>query len=510
MTNRCQPQIPMVCIHIKTDEFKENTCDTTSSDTTAAPAVEHFETDTYAPPSPPDIKPILPTQSEYAATPSPPDIKPTVSSTDAAPQFETIYVPTSPPDIKPMLSVECVYAPSSPDSDIKSTPATESTDIKPILFDTEQLYVPPSLDIRPIELTVTPTIYVADDIQAMPIPIAMTCGQRIPCTICMKTFSDRRNLKKHIQNIHVNRDVRYACDLCDKSFTQPYSLAYHKELHTTSEKKCSVADCPFTSKHPKRLEKHFRQQHTIQSAELFACDICQKTFAGTKRLQKHLQVHGPDNHFCTFCNNKAFKTRAAFKTHMKTKHSSVNYVECDVCLKAFTNAMSVHNHKRRMHQLDGKRYKCDICAKQFLQHSHIKRHMLSHSGRRDHICSVCGEAFAIQYSLKTHMFQHHFEEKPYGCDVCLKTFARNDYLKKHLLLHTGEKPFECDICKKRISRYSNLRTHLFSHQRVGARFACRVCLAKFLRQKELDMHVCGAGADEPMMDSDRYELFGYF
>ena len=51
------------------------------------------------------------------------------------------------------------------------------------------------------------------------------------------------------------------------------------------------------------------------------------------------------------------------------------------------------------------------------------------------------------------------KEKPFQCCMCHKRFARRDYLKKHLRVHTGERPYRCSICLKSFKQKSGLNTH---------------------------------------------------
>lgn len=50
-------------------------------------------------------------------------------------------------------------------------------------------------------------------------------------------------------------------------------------------------------------------------------------------------------------------------------------------------------------------------------------------------------------------------EKPFQCEVCDRTFARQDKLKLHQRIHSGVKPFQCKQCSYSCSDSWSLRKH---------------------------------------------------
>lgn len=76
-------------------------------------------------------------------------------------------------------------------------------------------------------------------------------------------------------------------------------------------------------------------------------------------------------------------------------------------------------------------YQCEMCSYTTYSTAHIKRHMLTHSGKR-----------------------------PYECSVCHKTFRQNEHLKIHFFTHTGERPFSCQNCGRSFLTKQNCQTHV--------------------------------------------------
>lgn len=66
----------------------------------------------------------------------------------------------------------------------------------------------------------------------------------------------------------------------------------------------------------------------------------------------------------------------------------------------------------------------------------LKKHMITHTGEKAHVCDECGNRFTTGFSLIKHK-RIHSGERPYPCDYCPKRFISLFILQNHVRTHTG-------------------------------------------------------------------------
>ena len=78
--------------------------------------------------------------------------------------------------------------------------------------------------------------------------------------------------------------------------------------------------------------------------------------------------------------------------------------------------------------------------------------------------------------------RNHDPNAIFPCEVCDKTFTRNDCLRRHnLMFHEENKPYTCDVCHKSFARPDLLNRHKKGHTRENESYACALCGSKFTR-----------------------------
>lgn len=163
-----------------------------------------------------------------------------------------------------------------------------------------------------------------------------------------------------------------------------------------------------------------------------------------------------------------------------------------------------------LQQEDGT-FLCD-CGEQFEDLGDYEKHQYKHNPAGEHLCNLCGKGFESDEILTGHMLLHsstglllncpfcnqiirrnaltqhikygHNNIKP-RCNICLKTFANPNNLKRHMMIHSGIREFECDICFKRFHQKITMQTHRLTHMQPHA---CNQCEQSFQSKTALTAH----------------------
>lgn len=165
-------------------------------------------------------------------------------------------------------------------------------------------------------------------------------------------------------------------------------------------------------------------------------------------------------------------------------------VSCKLCPKSYPKLSNLVRHART-HE-ENATHECIHCGKRMGMGDDFIDHLLRHQGFKPYRCDFegCTRSFVKYHKLKHHKLTHEATiDKPYACDLCDKTFSDSEYLKRHLLRHSGRKDHACSLCPSRFTFKSGLTAHMATHSANSKRFTCEVCGAKFTKSQSLKTHL---------------------
>uniref|UniRef100_A0A8C2YHN0 Zinc finger protein 710 n=1 Tax=Coturnix japonica TaxID=93934 RepID=A0A8C2YHN0_COTJA len=190
------------------------------------------------------------------------------------------------------------------------------------------------------------------------------------------------------------------------------------------------------------------------------CRMCEKSYTSKYNLVTHILGHnGIKPHSCPHCN-KLFKQPSHLQTHLLT-HQGTRPHKCEVCSKAFTQTSHLKRHM--LLHTDIKPYNCRICGRGFAYPSELKAHESKHESGRENICVECGLDFPTLTQLKRHLATHQGPTL-YQCLECSKSFHYRSQLQNHMLKHQNVRPFVCTECGMEFSQIHHLKQHSLTHK----------------------------------------------
>ncbi|KAG8575340.1 hypothetical protein GDO81_009528 [Engystomops pustulosus] len=271
-----------------------------------------------------------------------------------------------------------------------------------------------------------------------------------------KAQLDRLDINVQIDDSYLveagDRQKRWQCRMCEKSYTSKYNLVTHILGHS-GIKPHSCPHCNKLFKQPSHLQTHLL---THQGTRPHKCEVCNKAFTQTSHLKRHMLLHTDIKPYsCRFCG-RGFAYPSELKAH-EVKHENGR---CHVCVECGLDFATLTQLKRHISSHQGPTmYQCMECNKSFHYRSQLQNHMLKHQNVRPFVCKECGMEFSQIHHLKQHSLTHK-GVKEFKCEVCGKSFNRMYNLLGHMHLHAGYKPFKCPYCSSKFNLKGNLSRHM--------------------------------------------------
>ncbi|XP_037026249.1 zinc finger protein 490-like isoform X2 [Bradysia coprophila] len=274
------------------------------------------------------------------------------------------------------------------------------------------------------------------------------------------------------------------------------------------------------------LGKHKKgETNRVEKLKNFKCSLCMKKFPNIEYIKKHLvKMHSliaesqnfknhlelsncdsddelDDNVKCYVCG-KSYVKREYLKKHLKLIHNITDadynvYDRIDeenktkkplLCHSCGESFVLKHIFKKHVeHHERGSLLSCDYCDIKLVDKAALQRHMILHTGQRNHKCIFCAKGFFTRVSQKRHEHNVHTKEKSHICQYCDKKFVMWKFLERHLNTHTAQIVYQCDQCDKKYLNKNHLRVHKFRHAKEPP-FKCSVCSKAYFDRSALKKH----------------------
>ena len=205
--------------------------------------------------------------------------------------------------------------------------------------------------------------------------------ERLSCTLCNGVYRfstpDVQTLEVHIAE-HLSG--RLTCHICNTKFSQRFQLREHMQMeHTSAAFTCEVCSLPFFTY--SSLQRHLCIKHTMNT---YPCKKCKQKFLNMNAMKEHVyQDHGTAFK-CADCGT-IFLIKKYLKLHQE-KGCMTGYTlsKCEHCSKWLSKSQ-LQNHIKRVH-LKVHMYKCEECAYTTPARTSLNDHIRTHNGKYLRVC----------------------------------------------------------------------------------------------------------------------------
>ncbi|KAG8145427.1 hypothetical protein E2320_011959 [Naja naja] len=345
----------------------------------------------------------------------------------------------------------------------------------------------------------------------------------------------------------VNKEGRYICELCHKTFKTASILKAHMITHSSrKDYECKLCGTSFRTKGS--LIRHHRR-HTDERP--YKCKKCGKSFRESGALTRHLKSLTPCTEKIRFNMNKEIVVSKEDVASGSSNSSSeaipslaAPSVEASPVIHLVTDAKGnvLHEVHVQMQELPVSETKAlgqelspdrednenllreamrnsgiviervsieegaksdenglagaaedlkdkevetseKLCEEQYVEIEHLEA---PEPECKQHACPYCSETFREQSSLDLHI-SGHLDYKSFTCEECGKEFTKGYLLKKHQEVHVNERRFRCGECGKLYKTIAHVKGHRRVHSDERP-YPCPKCGKRYKTKNAQQVH----------------------
>ncbi|KAM8967779.1 zinc finger protein ZFAT [Pelodytes ibericus] len=216
--------------------------------------------------------------------------------------------------------------------------------------------------------------------------------------------------------------------------------------------------------------------------KIFTCEYCNKVFKFKHSLQAHLRIHTNEKPYkCSLCNY-ASAIKANLGVHMR-KHTGEKF-SCDHCSFSCLSKGHLKVHIERVHKKI--KQHCRFCKKKYSDVKNLIKHIKeSHDLLDKKVKETYDELRLLTREGKRQLL--------YDCHICERKFKNELERDRHMLVHGDQRPFACELCGHGATKYQSLELHVRKHPFV---YVCSCCSKKFVSTVRLKAHIKEAHPDQ--------------
>lgn len=164
------------------------------------------------------------------------------------------------------------------------------------------------------------------------------------------------------------------------------------------------------------------------------------------------------------------------------------------------SAEEVNSTQEKSKQVKDKKFQCEICQKSFSRNDLLLRHKIVHAIKMEEEMNEQMQFLSNKNGVILSHVQLKNEHTMYPCLKCDIAFQDEEALKRHMTKSHQEKQhfnIPCEVCGKKFSTLSHKKRHLRTTHFKDRHYRCPTCNKSFSRKEQFNHHMNGHSGLKP-------------